>query len=59
MLRNFVICSMNFVNHIFTKFYDTQSTKDVEILYHLGNCLDHSDIARAISISATVLVDHL
>ena len=41
------------------KCYDTQSTNDVGILYHLGNSLDRSDIARDIPISATDLVDDL
>ncbi len=39
-------CSMNFVNLIFTKFYDTQSTKDVGTLYQLRNRLDRRDIGR-------------
>ena len=52
-------CSMNFVNLIYTKFYDTQSTNDVGIFYYLGNRLDRRDIGRDIPISTTDLVDHL
>ena len=37
---------MNFVNIIFTKFYDTKSIKDVGTLYQLRNKLDRRDVAK-------------